>query len=77
MDTQAPIMVTWNCGHCDIIHEQTYTEEQRGDCMTLCAMIVMNEDDPDFNVRVLRDGTYVDETNSVIVALVVQALGMV
>jgi len=76
MTDTMPILVTWNCGHCDVIHEQGFEDTDQGktETMTLCAMIVVNEDVPDFQVRVRRDDVYVDDTANVIIALATQAI---
>lgn len=76
MTDNQPIIVTWNCGHCDLIHEQGFGDdtEARTEVMSLCIEIVMNEDMPDFQVRVQRDGVYHDDTKAIITALTVGAL---
>lgn len=76
MTDTMPIIVTWNCGHCDVIHEQGFenTDADKNEVMTLCAMIVINEDEPDFQVRVKRDDVYMDDTANVIIALVTHAV---
>lgn len=76
MTDNQPIIVTWNCGHCDVIHEQAFgdSDTDKQEVMRLCMMIVMNEDVPDFQVRVLRDGVYHDDTKAMIVAMTVGSL---
>lgn len=76
MTYNPPIIVTWNCGNCDTIHEQGFEDHDaaKSDAMGLCASIVMNETVPDFSVRVRREGVYMDDTQAVLVALAVHAL---
>lgn len=72
MSDKAGMIVTWKCGHCDIIHEQTYPDtnaSSRTELMQLVMMIIMNEDEPDFQVRILHEDAYRDETKSIIIAL--------